>query len=153
MGEKITRELEDILGSTHSSEFDAFVKAQKKEMVQGSDSFSTFIKDCLKEHKISQQLAFLRADVPERYGYKLLAGEKRTRQRDVILRICYGGELSLKETQMVLKLYEMPELYARIPRDALIMIIFNERPGSVIDVNELLRKNGFEPLRASGVQD
>lgn len=152
MGEKRTEELEDILGSTHSSDFDAFYQAQKEQMVQGSDEFCVYIKECLRTHKISQQLAFLRADVPERYGYKLLAGEKRTRQRDVILRICYGGELTLKETQTVLKLYELPELYARIPRDALIMIVFNERPGSIIDVNELLRKNGFEPLRASGVQ-
>lgn len=152
MGEKRTSDLEEILGSTHSSEFDAWRKAQKEVLIQGTDSFSVFIKECLKNHKISQQLAFLRADVPERYGYKLLAGEKRTRQRDVILRICYGGELTLKETQTVLKLYEMPELYARIPRDALIMIVFNERPGSIIDVNELLRKHGFESLRASGVQ-
>lgn len=153
MGEKRTSELEDILGSTHSSAFGAFCKAQKDVLIQGEDTFSTYIKECLRQHKISQQLAFLRGDVPERYGYKLLAGEKRTRQRDVILRICYGGELTLKETQTALKYYGMPELYARITRDALIMIIFNERPGNIIDVNELLRKNGFEPLRASGVQN
>ena len=38
------------------------------------------------------------------------------------------------------------------PRDALIMACFNTRPGSVIDVNEILRKNKMEVLRPSGVQ-
>ena len=47
----------------------------------------------------------------------------------------------------------MPELYAKIPRDALLMIVFNERPGSIIDVNELLKENGMLPLRTSGAQD
>ena len=42
---------------------------------------------------------------------------------------------------------------ARIPRDALLMIAFNERSGSVLDVNTLLKKHGMESLRPSGVQD
>ena len=95
----------------------------------------------------------MKADIPERYGYKILSGEKRTRQRDLILRICYAAEFTLDETQEALKKYEMPQLYAKIPRDALLMIIFNERPGSVIDVNALLKKNGMEPLKTSGLQD
>ena len=32
------------------------------------------------------------------------------------------------------------------------MLIFNERPGNIIDVNALLKKNGMDPLRSSGVQ-
>ena len=84
---------------------------------------------------------------------KLLNGEKRTKQRDVILRICYAAEFSLQETQRALKEYEMPTLYAKKPRDAFMMIVFNERPGSIIDVNELLKRNGMEPLRTSGLQD
>ena len=98
-------------------------------------------------------MVFLMADITERYGYKLLSGEKKTRQRDIILRICYAAELSLEETQEALRKYPMPELYARIPRDALLMIAFNERSGSVLDVNTLLKKHGMESLRPSGVQD
>ena len=103
--------------------------------------------------KLKQQDVFLAADIPEKYGYKLLSGEKHTKQRDVILRLCYAAELNLDETQKALKLYRMPELYAKIQRDALIMIAFNERPGSIIDVNSFLKKNGMDILRPSGVQD
>ena len=107
----------------------------------------------MRQRGISQQIAFLKADIPERYGYKLLSGEKHTRQRDVIIRICYASELTLKETQRALRKYGMPELYAKIPRDAMLMIAFNERPGSIIDVNSFLKENGMEPLRTSGVQE
>jgi hypothetical protein len=33
------------------------------------------------------------------------------------------------------------------------MIAFNERPGSIIDVNALLKEHGMEPLRTSGIQE
>ena len=118
-----------------------------------NDAFSIYIKNKINEKGLTQQAVFLKADIPERYGYKLLSGEKHTRQRDVILRICYAADFSLGETQRALKKYEMPELYAKTSRDALLMIVFNERPGNIIDVNELLKKNGMEPLRTSGVQE
>ena len=107
----------------------------------------------MKKNGITQQIVFLKADIPERYGYKLLSGEKHTRQRDVIIRICYAAELTLQQTQRALRKYGMPELYAKVPRDALIMIAFNERPGSIIEVNTLLKTNNLEPLRTSGIQE
>ena len=45
----------------------------------------------------------------------------------------------------------MPELYVQYPRDALLMVIFKDRPGDIIKVNSILKKNRMEPLRSSGV--
>lgn len=153
MSEKDTKELVDILGKTHLKDFEKYCKDHKESMNLYEGSFSVYIKDILAKKGITQQTVFLKADIPERYGYKLLSGEKHTKQRDVILRICYAAELSLEETQRGLKKYGMPELYAKIPRDALLMIIFNERPGSIIDVDGLLKRNAMEPLRTSGAQE
>ena len=153
MNEKSTKELAEVLGKTHVSDFDKYCSDNKDSMNLDSDSFYVYFKNLLVEKNITQQSVFLKADIPERYGYKLLSGEKRTRQRDIILRLCYAGEFTLGETQRALKKYEMQELYAKIPRDALLMIIFNERPGSIIDVNSLLKDKGMEPLRTSGRQD
>jgi hypothetical protein len=152
MNEKRTEELKNVLGQTHLSDFDKYCKENKESLITESNDFSTYIKEIISARGLTQQNVFLKADIPERYGYKILSGEKHTKQRDVILRICYAAELSLDETQRALKKYEMPELYAKIPRDALLMIIFNERPGSIIDVNSVLKKNGMEPLRTSGLQ-
>lgn len=153
MKEKNTTELENILGSTHLKSFDTFCKENKESMLEECRGFSCYVKGLLQEKGISQQLVFLKADIPERYGYKLLSGEKRTRQRDVILRICYAAEFTVEETQRALEKYEMPRLYVKIPRDALLILAFQERPGSVLDVNSILKKHGYDPLRTSGMQD
>ncbi len=153
MEEKNTKYLDESLGKIHIDEFDRFFDENKECMITNEFAFSNYVKDILGKNGITQQAVFLKADIPERYGYKLLSGEKRTRQRDIILRICYAAEMTLEETQWTLKRYGMAELYSKIPRDALLMIIFNERPGSIIDVNELLKKYGMEALRSSGLQD
>ncbi|SCY15876.1 hypothetical protein [Butyrivibrio sp. INlla14] len=153
MQEKDTNELENTLGKTHLSDYDKYLKNNKDSMLSESNSFSTYVKELMNKKKIKQQEVFLKADVPERYGYKLLSGEKHTKQRDVIVRICYAAEFTLSETQRALRKYGMAELYAKDERDALIMIAFNERPGSIIDVNTMLKSHGLQPLRTSGVQE
>ena len=60
------------------------------------NSFSAFIRAAIEKHGMTQQEVFINADIPERYGYKLISGEKYTRQRDIILRICYSASLSLQ---------------------------------------------------------
>ena len=153
MKEKKTQELENILKSTHISDFNAYCADNRDSMISQSNSFSEFMKTKIKENKMTQQAVFIAADIPEGYGYKLLSGEKRTKQRDVILRICYAGQFTLEDTQTALKKYGMPVLYVKVPRDALLMIIFDRRPGSIIDVNSYLRENGMSALRSSGLQE
>ena len=153
MSEKRTQELENILGSIHSKNFEMFCKDNKDSMASEKDSFNTFVNDLIKSKGFTLQAVFLKADIPERYGYKILSGEKHTKQRDIILRICYAAEFTVEETQSTLKKYEMPQLYAKIQRDALLMITFNERPGSILEVNGILKKYGFDTLRTSGLQE
>ena len=133
MKEKNTKELNEVLGKTHLSDFEKYCAENKESVSDNSEAFSIYVKNLLQEKKLTQQYVFLQADIPERYGY--------------------AAKFSLAETQRALKIYEMPELYAKVPRDALLMIAFNERPGSILDVNDLLNQKGLQPLRTSGVQD
>jgi len=153
MNEKSTTELEKILGSTHPKDFDTYCAENKESVNDDEYAFVEYFKSLFKEKGVTQQTVFLKADIPERYGYKLLSGEKHTKQRDIILRICYAAGFTLQETQRALKKYGMPELYAKVPRDALLMIAFNDRPGSILEVNELLQKHGMPLLRTSGLQE
>lgn len=150
---KNTQELENILMETYPRDFEKFYNENTKDMVDEKQEFFSYVRKLLAEKNIKQQEVFLRADISERYGYKILSGEKHTKQRDTILRICYAAEFTLDETQKALKKYGMPQLYAKIPRDALLMAIFNKRVGTIIDVNEMLSKNKQEVLRSSGLQD
>ena len=153
MSEISTDELNKILGSTHISDVDSFFSENEDSMLSSDRPFCNYMREQIHKNGLRQQDVFLDADISEKYGYKLLSEEKHTRQRDVILRICYAAHLSLDETQKALRLYQMPELYSKIKRDALLMIVFNERPGSIIAVNSFLKKNGVDILRSCGAQD
>ncbi len=149
----MTNKLEDKLIKVNVATIAAFFKENKDDMVNNEYAFAEYMRQMIKMKGVSQQDIFLYADIPERYGYKLISQEKHTRQRDIILRICYSANFTLDETQKALRLYGMPELYVECPRDAMLMVVFRDRPGDVIKVNALLRKNGLEPLRSSGSPD
>ena len=75
MIEKETDELKKILKSTHPEDIDGFFEENRDSLSDTPDAFCAYIKGIMKENGVSQQDAFLNADVPERYGYKLLSGE------------------------------------------------------------------------------
>ena len=153
MYKKSTEELESILENTHPENISDYMEANQEELLKDDRSFMKYMNERFKEKNILKQDVFLKADISLRYGYKLLSEEKRTQQRDVILRICYAADFTLKETQRALEIYKMDKLYARNQRNALIMTFFNEHSGSIIDLNEALSSHNMQPLRSSGVQD
>ena len=153
MEKKSTEELQNILGNTSPDSIEAFLQEHSDNMIDEEKPFAKYLHQIISRNGLTQQEVFIQADFPERFGYKLLSEEKRTKQRDVILRLCYAAEFTLEETQRALRIYEMPQLYSKIPRDVILMVCFNERPGSVIDVNAFLKKHQMEPLRTSGIQE
>ena len=102
----------------------------------------------IRDKNLKQQDVFIASDIPERYGYKLIAEDKHTINRDIIIRLCLGAQFSLKEVQRALKLYGMSPLYARIPRDAVLIIAFNSRLYEMAEVDSLLEQHNMEPLAA-----
>lgn len=153
MTKKPTKELEHILKKTKPDNIEQFLQEHADSFLAPERPFSAHVHQILKRNGLTQQEVFLRADIPERYGYKLLSEEKRTKQRDYILRICYAADMTLEETQTALTLYGMAQLYARIPRDAVLMIAFNQGKADVMAVNALLADHEMEPLRTSGNMD
>jgi len=153
MNSKKTDELKKVLGCTHINNIAEYINENKEDMLSEDRPFADYIRQVIKEKGIKQQDVFLMADIPERYGYKIISEQKHTQQRDIILRICYAAKMTLEETQKALRIYKMPELYVKVARDAVLIVCFNERPGSIIEVNSVLKENNMQPLRTSGVQD
>ena len=150
MAKKSTNELENILGQTSATGITGYLKDHAEDMMTSEKPFTAYMHEMLGKYGKTQQEAFLQADFPERFGYKLLSGEKHTKQRDYIIRICYAIGMNLEETQRAITLYGMAPLYARIPRDAVLMIAFNQQKGTVLDVNALLSAHKMPPLKTSG---
>ena len=150
MHQQDTGELELKLENIHPDQIAAFIRENADDLLGNKRDFMDYMNRKIKERNLLKKDVIMRADINQGYGHKLLTQEKVTKQRDVILRICYAAEFTLEETQYALRLYRMETLYVRDARDALIMTCFNDRPGNIINVNELLLRNNMQPLRSSG---
>ncbi len=115
--------------------------------------FTDYIRAKLREKDIAQQDIFLAADLNERVGYKLISGEKKTKKRDIILRICLAAKFRLEEVQEALILYGMSPLHARIPRDTVFMVAFINRIYDIHDVDTMLRENNLPPFLTPDSQE
>lgn len=150
---KTTGTLTSILRAAKPEDISKYLQDNEASLVCEDRPFAYYMRSTLREKGLRQQDVFLAADIPEGYGYKLVSEEKRTRQRDVIVRLCLAGHFSLEEAQKALKLYQMATLYAKVPRDAVLIIALNKEIYSVDDVNELLAKNHMDPLRGCGASE
>jgi len=148
-----TENLEEAFRQARIDRFSECCSENAAEMLTEQRDFMKFMNAMLRDKGLQKQDILLKADVPLRYGYKLLAEEKKTLKRDVLLRICYAAELTLQELQRALKIYGMNPLYARNPRDAILIVCFCQRPGEIHDVNEYLRQNGMPPLQSVGYSE
>lgn len=147
--EKTTNTLTKILKKTKPEEMDAFFKTNVEDVLTQDHPFSIYMRECVKAKGLRFQDIFLRADISEGYGYKLISGEKHTRQRDTILKLCLGARLSLEEIQRALKIYGMSPLYARFPRDAVLISAISARIYEITEINSLLARNGQPQLKGS----
>lgn len=146
MKEISTKNLDRVLSHAKPSDIEAYLSENRGNLHEEEWPFGRYMKERFREKGVKQQDVFLSGDLSEGYGYKIISGEKHTTQRDLILRLCFGGKFSLEETQRALKLYGMAPLYAKIPRDAVLMIAFNTKITDVFEVNNLLSEHEMEEL-------
>ena len=144
--EKTTGTLNAVLKEAKPRNIQEYLSENADYLVFGVRPFATYFREILKKKKIKQQDVFLGADISEGYGYKLISEEKHTVQRDVILRLCLASRMDLRETDRALKLYGMSPLYARNPRDAVLIIAINTEVYEIEKVNDLLKVHGMETL-------
>ena len=146
---KTTNTLTNILKKTKPEHLDTYFKNNAEEVLEQDNPFAAYMRSTVREKGLRFQEVFLRADVSEGYGYTLISGEKHTRQRDTILKLCLGAGFTLDETQRALKIYGMSPLYARFPRDAVLISAISSGTREPAEINRLLEQNGQPQLRES----
>lgn len=110
--------------------------------------FTEYVLDDFRNRRLVRQRVFEKAGISNGYGYKILYGEKKTQNRDLILSLCLGAEMSLPQIQTVLLLYDMPLLFPFRPRDEIIIRAVIERVVSVAEINSRLAREGCAKLSA-----
>lgn len=144
--DKSTEDLMNTLGSTGEAEVKSYLRAHFEG---GEPGFTAYMDALLEAKGLKRQDVLIRANLPQKYGYKLLSGESHTTDRDKILRICFSMELTLKETQRALKLYGMNELYPKNKRDVVLIVALGRRVFDIDRVNEMLKNEQLKPLYES----
>ena len=138
-----TEDLMAVLGSAGEEEVRSFLR---EHFARGTPTFVQYMDELLEQKGLKRQEVLLRADLPQKYGYKLLTGESHTTDRDKLLRLCLVLELSLKQTQRVLRLYGMSELYPKVPRDVVLIAAIGRRQYDLHEISRELTEAGLEPL-------
>ena len=141
-----TEYLENILKQSRSRELGKFLKQNEKEMLDDERPFTVYMRQVLKKNKVSQHDMFMTAGITDSYGYKVISMEKPTKNRDLIIRLCLAAHMELVEVNRALKLYGMAPLYAKISRDAALIIAFNTHMYNMADVDDMLVEYGFDTL-------
>lgn len=86
-----------------------------------------------------------RSGLKKAYFYSLFSGERANPSRDVLIQLGFGFAMTFEEVQEFLKHLGAAPLYARIPRDGVIIHCFMHRlPITECDI--LLDDNGEETL-------
>lgn len=145
MEEKSTSKLMNLLQNTKKAD----LAGLKQDLTVHSYSFFVYMDEIISKKNLKRQDIFQKADIPQKYGYKLLSGESHTKDRDKLLRIFIAMGMNLKEVQRALALYGMPALYPKKRRDAVLIVAINEGIGSVDTVNEWLLEYGEKELSRS----
>lgn len=144
--EQGSKRLNEELLSVGPNEMSDFLEQHREDMITDRRPFADYMRMKFREKGILQQNVFLAADLSENYGYKLIAEEKHTRQRDTILRLCLAARFRLEEVQEALILYGMAPLYGRFPRDAVLTVAVQNGIYDLCEANRLLESCGQAPL-------
>lgn len=103
-----------------------------------------YLKECAAANNITLAQLIKASGIERTYGYHLLNGKKGL-TRDKALAFAIARELTLKETNNLLKYAGFQQLYARSPRDSII-IFGLENNQSIDDINGSLDTLGYKSL-------
>lgn len=116
MLKKPTNELMDAL--TRNSSIDSYLNKEKEFLIDMS--VSEMLGFLLQEKNLQKSAVIKKAQLNEIYGYQIFAG-KRMPSRDKLIALAFGMELSLEETQQLLKYASFSPLYPKSDRDSIII--------------------------------
>ena len=146
MGDKTTYELNKILENAKPKDIHSYLEDNKDDMKNSERDFYYFFTDTLVKKRILLKEIYISAGVTEKYGGQIVKIEKKTKNRDLIIKLCLAGHFNLDETNRALELYKMSPLYPRITRDICIIIAINNRIYDISKVDDFLTEQREEPL-------
>ena len=125
-----------------SPDLTLFLSQNQEQFV--NKSVYELLNHLFEEKNISKAALAKKAGMSEIYLHQIFAG-RRNPSRNRLLCLCYGLEASVEETQELLKLCGMAQLYPRLKRDAIIYYGLLHKL-SLFEINDKLFDENEETL-------
>ena len=125
-----------------SNNIDKYLKDNSEYMLDRG--LSDILESIIDKKGLKKSLVIKKAEISEVYGYQIFSGVKKP-LRDKLLSICIAMELTLEETQDVLKHGSFALLYPKNKRDSIIIYGINNNL-SVCEINNLLYDKNEDTL-------
>lgn len=138
---KSTEELLEILKNKKS--INDYFEEEIDELV--FSSLAEYLELLINEKKLKKSEVILKSNLDKNYAYQIFNGNKINPSRNKILMLAFGMSLSVGEARKLLKVACVSDLYARSPRDSIIIYCLNKQL-SLIDANEYLNDYNLELL-------
>lgn len=107
-------------------------------------SLPDFIDLIIQKKELKKSHVVKKADLNRTYAYQIMSGQKKA-SRSKMIRLAYGLNLNLEETQKLLKISEFNPLSPKNKRDAIIIFaICNEH--DIDRINDVLFENNEESI-------
>lgn len=139
--DKTTGELLEILKSTKS--YEEFFEQEVGELC--FSSLAEYLDVLINEKGITKSELIKNANLDKNYAYQIFNGNKTNPSRNKVLMLAFGMQLNLNEARKLLKVAGLTDLYARSPRDSVIIFCLNKGM-NLIDTNEQLSDFGLDIL-------
>lgn len=144
MQDQSTDHLDHQLESTSLENFSDYLK-NLKQLPSLQDFFSVYIAN----HELKTSQIIKNSGISQSYAHEILNGKKPHPSRDYLLALCLGAHMDLKTTQHALRIAQLGELYAKVPRDAAIMMHINNEKWNLVDINIFLEEHHLDVISLS----
>lgn len=125
------------------SSFEEYKRVNNDCMI--NKTLSQYLNELIAEKNVSKAEVIRKSEMGETYAYQLFSGLKKAPARDKLICLAIGMNLSVDETNGLLKLGGLLSLYPRVKRDSIIIIGINNNKG-VSAINEELFESKEETL-------
>lgn len=111
-----------------------YLKENSQYMV--SDELSTYLNNIIAKKGLVKSELIKKTEFSEVMGYQILSGT-RLPSRDSLICICVAMDMTLDETQAILKIAGFAALYPKVKKDSIIIKGISEKK-TVAQINEEL---------------
>ena len=114
------------------------------ESTGGAPGIGEYLYELMEKYHLSSKDVITTSGIERSYFYHILSGQKSP-SRNILLRVAFSISATLTETNNILKYSGQATLYARVRRDALLIMALQKKL-SMQEANQVLLSSGEVPL-------